>query len=199
MSGGLFRSAKDIAFVAVMTALLIAAQIPFSAIAGIEIVTPLFAAWCHAAGIRRGVAVGVCFSLLRCIVAGVFPSVILLYLIYYPLFAVAFGALGKASRGFGAAGKLACAVALAALLTPCFTLIDDLLAPLIVGVRFLPYFYASLPVMGVQTVCSAVTVGVTFLPLRRVFLLTAGEATQKEKGGGFSSGEEDLQNLSKRK
>ncbi len=171
----LFRSAKDVAFIAVMTALLIAAQLALSAVAGIEIVTPLLAAWSYAAGAKRGAAVAVCFSLLRCVVFGAMLSVVALYLIYYPLFAAAFGALGRASRGFSPAGRLACAAALAAVLTPCFTLIDDVLSPLITGVRFLPYFYASLPVMAVQTVCAAVTVSLTFLPLFRVFSMFAGE------------------------
>ena len=173
--GALFSSAREVAYVAVMTALLIAAQYALAAVAGIELVTALFLPFCTVFGVRRGCMVATCFSLLRCVVFGAMLSVVALYLVYYPLFAAAFGALGRASRGFSPAGKLASTAALAALLTPCFTLIDDVLSPLITGVRFLPYFYASLPVMAVQTVCAAVTVSLTFLPLFRVFSMFAGE------------------------
>ena len=38
----LFQSAKDIAFISLMTALLIAAQLALSMVAGVEIVTVLF-------------------------------------------------------------------------------------------------------------------------------------------------------------
>lgn len=165
--GPVFQSAKDIAGIGVMTGLLIAAQYVLSMIAGIEIVTALFSAYCFVFGIRRGMMVGICFSLLRCVLFGVFPAVIVLYLIYYTLFSLSFGVLGRVTKGFSAFKCLITAVACAGILTPCFTLLDDLFSPLITGVRFLPYFYASLPVLAVQTCCAIVTVSLSFLPLSR--------------------------------
>ena len=167
--GALFHSAKDVASVAAMSAVLIAAQYALQMVAGVEIVTALFSAYCFVFGARRGLAVACCFSLLRCFLYGFTLSVIVLYFVYFNLFALVFAALGKAAAKFSARARVACAASCAAVMTVFFTLLDDALAPLIVGVRFLPYFYASLPVMAVQTVCAAVTVSLLFLPLTRAF------------------------------
>ena len=59
----LFRSAKEIALAAVMTALLLAAQFALAAVQGVEIVTVLFLSYCVAFGARRGMVVAVSFSL----------------------------------------------------------------------------------------------------------------------------------------
>jgi len=69
--------------------------VAFAAISGIEIVTVLFLCFCFCFGARCGVLCAVAFSLLRCFVFGFSPTAIVLYLIYYPLFALCFGALGK--------------------------------------------------------------------------------------------------------
>ena len=42
-----------------------------------------------------------CFSLLRCLLFGFYPNIIILYLIYYNLFALLFGTLGKKFSAFG--------------------------------------------------------------------------------------------------
>lgn len=86
--------AKDIAYVAVMCALLIGGQYVFSFVAGVEIVTLLFVCFSCAFGVRRGVLCAVAFSLLRCFIFGFYPSVVVLYLVYYPLLAAIFGGLG---------------------------------------------------------------------------------------------------------
>lgn len=90
----------EIAYIAVMCALLIGGQYIFSFVAGVEIVTLLLACFSAVLGGRRGAMCGVAFSLLRCLVFGFYPSVVVLYLIYYPLFAVVFGALGGIPRSF---------------------------------------------------------------------------------------------------
>lgn len=80
---------------AVMTALLIAVQYALGFVSGVELVTVLFLCFCYVFGIRCGLLTGAAFSLLRCLLFGFMPNVILLYLIYYTLFAVLFGFLGK--------------------------------------------------------------------------------------------------------
>lgn len=177
----LFRSAKDIAGVAAMCALLIAAQSALSAVAGIEIVTALFLPYCYVCGVRRGMAVAACFSLLRCLLHGFYPTVILLYLIYYTLFALVFGLLGKALRPLPAGARLAAVVAAAAVMTALFTLLDDAITPLWYGYSAraaLIYFYNSLPVMAVQCACALVTVALLFPPLSRALAVVVQKGTR---------------------
>ena len=230
------------AYTALCCALLIGSQTVLSAVVGVEVVTVIFVCFSSVFGIRRGVLCAVAFSLLRCIIVGFAPNVVVLYLVYYPLLALVFGALGhikqetfdkcrlwfivavgavllgiaalcalsygldliKISRLykvtlnvmlwviFSLAVSLAaafdilaaavrrghrkCAVALrvitftavAAICTVCFTLLDDIISPLILGYSreaALAYFYASFTALLPQTVCAAVTVGGLYLPL----------------------------------
>ena len=85
---------KEIAYIAVMSALLIGGQFVFSFVAGVEIVTLLLACFSYSFGMRRGAIGALAFSLLRCLLFGFHPTVIILYLIYYPVLALIFGALG---------------------------------------------------------------------------------------------------------
>ena len=80
---------------AVMTALLIAVQYVLGFVSGIELVTVLFLSFCYVFGAKCGLLTGVAFSLLRCLLFGFVPNVILLYLVYYSLFALLFGFVGK--------------------------------------------------------------------------------------------------------
>ena len=61
--------------------------------------------------------------------------------------------------------------ALAALCTVAFTLIDDVVSPLILGLTqrgALAYFYASFTAMLPQTACTVVSVGLLFYPLTAI-------------------------------
>ena len=71
--GALFTTAKELAFIALMTALLIACQLALSAVQGVEVVTVLFLSFCYSFGVRRGLVVANCFSLLRCLLFGFSP------------------------------------------------------------------------------------------------------------------------------
>ena len=166
------RGAGHAAVVAVFTALLLAAQYALSFVKGVEIVTLLFAVFCYRFGVRCGVLSAVAFSLLRCFIFGFFPNVILLYLVYYPLFALAFGLLGSAFRRRMDGRIHLTLTVLSAVLTACFTLLDDALTPLVYGYTSeadLSYFMLSLPTMAVQTACAAVTMLVLFRPLFALF------------------------------
>ena len=162
------RGAGYVAVVAVFTALLLAAQYALWFVKGVELVTVLLLVFSYRFGVRCGVLSAVAFSLLRCLLFGFFPNVVLLYLLYYPLFAACFGILGNAlHRRTGVRVQMLLTV-LAVLLTALFTLLDDAVTPLLYGYTreaALAYFLASLPTMAVQTVCAAVTVLLLFRPL----------------------------------
>ena len=91
-------SAKDCAYIAVFVALTIAAQLALSVLPGVEVVTVLFISFSFVFGIKRGVIAATAFTLLRQFVFGVFPVVLVLYLIYFNLLACIFGTLGKKIR-----------------------------------------------------------------------------------------------------
>ena len=162
------RGAGYVAVVAVFTALLLAAQYALWFVKGVELVTVLLLVFSYRFGVRCGVLSAVAFSLLRCLLFGFFPNVVLLYLLYYPLFAACFGLLGNAlHRRTGVRVQMLLTV-LAVLFTALFTLLDDAVTPLLYGYTkeaSLAYFLASLPTMAVQTVCAAVTVLLLFRPL----------------------------------
>jgi hypothetical protein len=241
-NGEKLTPSKKIAYSAVMCALLIAGQFALSFVSGVEIVTLLLLSFAFCFGIQAGVLTAVAFSLLRCFIWGFYPSVVLLYLIYYPLFAVIFALLGKVSDSVyktaplwlfavvniillavaatcvslavldvinisrlykrtiivllwviaslcavlditfnvifvltksgkipsGNALKVFFVTAIAAVCTICFTLLDDVISPLIIGMDFdgaLVYFYTSFMAMLPQTICTIVTVSLLFLPL----------------------------------
>ncbi len=156
---------------AMCVAMLIGAQLALSSITGIEIVTVMMLTFCYCYGIRQGIAVATTFSLLRCFVFGFQVNVIVLYLVYYNLFALFFGWLGKRFSGETTFSKTAAVVASAVIFTVLFTLLDDVITPLIGG--FHPnvtkiYFLQSFTAMIPQSVCTLVTVSVCFCPLTKV-------------------------------
>lgn len=231
--------AKEIAYIAVTTALLIGVQLALSAVPGVEFVTVILLCTSYVFGARFGALTGLAFSLLRCLLFGFYPAVVAVYCIYFPLFGLLFGTIGRGDDGGGLTFKLKICVnlvlavlsaaafaaaalelikvsriyrdavyamlwalggiftaltiafdavwlasrkksggeralrcffvtALAALCTVAFTLIDDVVSPLILGLTqrgALAYFYASFTAMLPQTICAVFSVGLMFTPL----------------------------------
>ena len=62
------KTAKQLALIGEFLALLIAGQYLLSGVAGVEIVTVLFASFCFYFGIINGVICASLFSLLRCFI-----------------------------------------------------------------------------------------------------------------------------------
>jgi hypothetical protein len=150
--------------------LTIAAQLCLSFVPGIEVVTVLFVSFSFAFGCRRGIIAATAFSLLRQLIFGFFPTVLLLYLIYYNLLTLLFGFLGRWNTL--TPKKLVWLTLTACVCTVCFTMLDNIITPLWYGYseRVLKiYFKASLSFMIPQIVSAAVTVGTLFLPLWAVF------------------------------
>lgn len=165
------KKTKDIVRVAICTAMLIGGQLVLSSISGVEIVTVLLLCFCYSYGIKNGIAIATTFSLLRCFIFGFHINVIVLYLIYYNLFAIFFGWLGKRFSCkislFGTIIVIASAMAF----TIFFTLLDDLLTPLIFGFSAnatKAYFFASFYAIIPQTICTMLTVFVFFNLLTKV-------------------------------
>ena len=168
---GALRGVGYVAVVAVFTALLLAAQYALWFVKGVEVVTVLLLVFSYRFGVRCGVLSAVAFSLLRCLLFGFFPNVVILYLIYYPLFAACFGLLGNALRRRADLKTQLLVTALAVLFTALFTLLDDALTLLFYGYSkeaALAYFAASLPTMAMQCVCALLTVFLLFRPLMAV-------------------------------
>lgn len=162
---------KFVVRVAMCVALLIAGQLALSSVSGIEIVTVMLLSFCWCYGVRHGIAIATTFSLLRCFVFGFQANVIVLYLVYYNLFAVFFGWLGGRFAGKKALLKTVAVVVSAVAFTALFTLLDDVITPLMYGFNenaTRVYFYQSLAAMIPQTVCAAVTVSLLFHPLTKV-------------------------------
>ena len=162
---------KLIVRVAMSVALLIAVQMALTAISGVELVTVILLCLCFCYGIRTGLAIATTFSLLRCFFFGFQVNVIVLYLVYYNLFALFFGWLGKCFAGRITLFRFGVVAVSAVVFTVMFTLLDDVITPLMFG--FHPnaakvYFLQSLSAMIPQSVCTAVTVAVLFTPLTRV-------------------------------
>ncbi len=167
------RSAKELTVLSVFVALTIAAQLVFSTIPGVEVVTVLFVTFCYAFGVSRGMIVATAFSLLRCLLFGFFPNVVILYLIYYNLLALTFGLLGR-TKFVKNGVRFVLFVGGACLCTVAFIAIDNLVTPLFYGyavVAWKAYALASLPFLLPQTVCTAITVSLLFYPLERAFAL----------------------------
>lgn len=163
-------SAKECAYIAVFVSLVLAVQLALSAVPGVEAVTALFVCYAFVFGVKRGMAAATVFSLLRQLVFGFFPTVLILYLVYYNILTVAFGALGR--RRLCAWKILPLFVALACTCTVLFTILDNVITPLWYGYSAKAakaYFYASLPVLGAHAVSTGVSVAVLFLPLTRAF------------------------------
>ena len=161
---------KDCAYVAVFVSLTIAAQLCLSAIPGVEVVTVLFVAFAFAFGCRQGMIAATAFSLLRQLVFPFSPTVLILYLIYFNLLALLFGFLGRyiALRP----KRVPIVTVIACLCTAGFTILDNIITPLWLGYSgrlFRLYFLASFSFMIPQIICTAITVGILFFPLAKIF------------------------------
>ena len=164
-------NAKDLSRLAMCVAMLIGGQLILSAVSGIEIVTVLLLCFAFSYGWRDGVLIAVVFSVLRCFIFGFQVNVIILYLIYYPAFALFFGWLGTRLKGQIKYKELAIIVGSAILFTTSFTMLDNVLSIILfnlspIGAK--AYFLASLYTLVPHVACVTATVVIFFLPLTRV-------------------------------
>jgi thiamine transporter ThiT len=164
------HTAKECALLAVFVAVVIAGQTVLSAIPGVEIVTVLFVSYSFSAGWKKGMLAATAFSLLRQIIFGFYPTVFILYIVYYNLLTLSFGLLGKRIKK--PIKALPLIVIIACLGTVLFSMIDNVLTPIWYGYSARAtraYLFASLPFMIPQVICTAVSVACLFLPLWKIF------------------------------
>ncbi len=166
------RSAKECAYLAVFVAVVIALQLAFSAVPGVELVTVLFVAYAFVFGWKRGMAAATVFSLLRQLLFGFFPTVLILYLTYYNFLTLLFGLLGKWIKF--RYKFLPILTVIACVCTVIFTLLDNVITPLWYGYGMRAaraYFLAALPFTLLQVLCTAISVALLFAPLYKTFVL----------------------------
>ncbi len=166
------KSGREIAYIAVFTAVVLVAQFCFSFIPSVEIVTLLFVGYAFTFGILRGMISATVFSLLRQLIFGFYPTVFIEYLLFYNALAACFGALGK--RVKKPLKNIWWLTALACLFTVGFTMLDNIVTPLWYGLNqeaAKGYFIASLPVLLPQVLCTAITVGGLFYPLHKILTI----------------------------
>lgn len=165
------NSAKKIILPGVFTALLIGGQLALSGISGIEVVTVLLLTFVYRYGIGQGLLVANAFSLLRCFIFGFIPNVIVLYLIYYNIFVLVFGFLGKVFRHEYSIKKHIIVLFISIIMTAMFTMVDNILTPLMYGFTAnaaKAYFIASLYTVIPQITCTFLTVLIIFPGLLKV-------------------------------
>ena len=163
--------AKTVALISMCTALLIGGQFVLSGVVGVEIVTVLLLCFSYCFGCRMGIAIATAFSLLRCLFFGFFVNVVVLYLIYYNLFALFFGWIGKRISKFSYPVKTVIVTFSAMIFTAFFTLFDDMLNIVLYSMNrnaAITYITASIPAMVSQIICTLVTVSVLFIPLTAI-------------------------------
>ena len=167
---GIAHSARECAYLAIFVAIVIGLQLALSAVPGVELVTVLFVAYSFTLGARRGMLAATVFTLIRQVVFGLYPTVLVLYLVYYNLLAMCFGLIGSAMKK--PMKWIVFLVIIACLCTVSFNMLDNILTPLWLGYgkkSTMLYFKASLIVRLSQVLCTAVTVAVLFFPLHKVF------------------------------
>lgn len=165
------NSAKKIILPGLFTALLIGGQLALSGISGVEVVTVLLLTFVYRYGIGQGLLVANAFSLLRCFIFGFMPNVIVLYLIYYNIFVLVFGLIGKLFRHEYSIKKHMVVLFIAVIMTALFTMTDNVLTLLMYSFTakaVKAYFVASLYTVIPQLVCTFATVVVLFPVLLKI-------------------------------
>lgn len=168
-------AAKEISLISIFTALLIGGQLVLSGISGIEIVTVLLLSFSFYFGIKRGLLVATAFSILRCFLFGFFLNVIILYLIYYNLFVVVFGLLGRKFKKVINLKRHVILITVAVLMTVFFTLLDNAIATFYFGYTWEAakrYYLLSLTAVIPQVICTFVTVLFLLPILIKMYTLT---------------------------
>ena len=164
------RSGKECAYLAVFVALVIAAQVMLAAVPGVEIVTLLFVCYAFVFGVRRGLIAATAFTFLRQLVFSFSPTAFILYIVYFNGLAALFGGLGHVVKK--TATSLWWLVLIACACTACFSLLDGIITPIWYAFSARAtkaYFMATLPFMIPQIICTALSVGLLFLPLQKAF------------------------------
>ncbi len=165
------KRTKQLALIGVYVALLIGGQFALSFVSGIEVVTVLFFSFAFVFGVKMSLLTGIAFSLLRCFVFGFFPNILILYLIFYSIFALIIGSLGNIFNHKINVKNYIFMLLIALLITSMFTALDNVITPCYYGFDrnlMLTYHAASIATLISQLICTALTVGVLFPPIFKI-------------------------------
>lgn len=163
---------RDITTTAVFVAILIVSQVALSAINGIELITVLLASFVFCYGFRLGFSTVNSFILIRCAIYGFYPSVMLLYITYYNLFALVVGFIGSKSRHKLARKSFAASLIAIIVLVLMFTVLDDIITPLYYSLNWVmtkSYWMMSLTAVIPQEICAILTMIFLFPILVKTF------------------------------
>ena len=166
------NTAKKIAICGAFCALLVAIQYALSAVKGIELVTVFFFTFSFCFGGICGCAVAISYTLLRSFLFGFFPNITILYLVYYPLFALASGLLGKLTAKSLPKKRLIFSLITVCLFTILFTALDCVITPIFFEYTreaWVAYIIQATPVCLIQSVCAIITTALLFFPLTKTF------------------------------
>ena len=165
---------KSVATMGIFVALMIGGQLALYTINGIEVVSLLLLTYSFKFGIKKGLFVATTFSVLRCFIFGFIPQVIILYLVYYNLFSVICGIIGKKFNNEYSVKTHLILTIVAILLTIFFTLLDNIITPLFYGYNkesFIAYAYASLYALIPHTLCVGISVTLLFKPMHKILVM----------------------------
>ncbi len=166
----IMKPSKRISILGVSVALLICSQFVLSGLNGVELVTVLLLSLSLSFGMVNGMIIATVFSCIRCFIFGFYPSVLILYLIYYNLFALFFGYFGRKKI---TKVRYVLIIVFAIIFTVCFSLLDDIITPLYYGLDMessKAYFISSITFSIIpQSICSFITVSTLFYPLYTIF------------------------------
>lgn len=165
-------SAKGCALIATFVSILIVAQLALSFVPGVEVISVLFITFSFVLGAKSGMISATIFSLVRQLVFGFYPVVLVLYLLYFNLLTFCFGLLGK--KAINELKTFPIVIGLSCVFTIMFTMFDNILTPLWYGYSLEMtklYFIASIPFMIPQVISVLVSVSILFFPLKKVLNL----------------------------
>ena len=122
-----------------------------------------------------GLLVANAFSILRCFIFGFFLNVIILYLVYYNIFVIVFGLLGRRFKRKLSLYSHAIVIAVAVLMTAFFTLLDNAIATVYYSFTWEAakrYYILSLTAVIPQVICTLVTVTLLLPVLLKIYSAT---------------------------
>ena len=159
---------KDLVIAPLCAAMLIGAQLVLSGVAGVETVSAMLLCFAFSLGALRGATIATLFSLVRCFVFGFHINVLILYLVYFNLFALFFGWLGRRTTRSTSLKMTILVSIFAVLFTVGFTFLDIGITAVMYGFSesaISVYLTASLYTLALHAASVLVTTLVFFVPL----------------------------------
>lgn len=166
---------KNIVIVALFVALLIAFQVALSWLNGIELITVMLASIAFYYGIKIVLSTVNIFLVVRSLIFGFFPSVMMLYFVYYNLFILCFGLIGKKAERKLSKRSYILSILMSVVMTIMFTALDNAITPLWYAFDWTAtkaYWIFSLTAVVPQVICSLATMIIIFPILIKVYSIT---------------------------